>query len=557
MAANHRDDTSASDMECCPVAAAPKKKKRPQGLLDRQPTSSEEDLEQVAPPKKAPRPRVLKRPAKFAGHTNDDLDAAISACDLAEATRNVPKTSGVFDFIQWMVDIRLSDSERDTLKTKLANSDLKTGSMCAGMGTEEIVLKGLSLALGPYGVHLTHKSVFKAELDPAKLEFLKSTYKNEDTLYFQDNRDLQHEAATDADGNAVSGRPQVDALFCGIVCKDISPLSTTPKTERAEEGKSGGSLDGLLKYIRAMTLECRPKFLILECVERLSHKRSVDPDEREGTKYISDELSTLGYCGRWLRVNSKEWFLPQSRPRVYGLFLRLNPTDLSPKSRERRVSDLQGAVDLIERFKVPGPPEHLEAVLRRSRTICEVSEPKPERPKYKHDTDLSFTPTWKMSDIPDCLPKWRLEHHQFLENLGLTDEDVQEFPAFVRGLRDTLQPRAMEGLWLHLMHLKKKDNHDWTKGFCVASAGASIRFMSVRSDIFPCVTPKMNYCVLQDGCALKVRGVDILALQGVQNREVDAFKLNALKSAFLQELAGNAFTSNIFAAFFVAGCLAA
>ena len=81
--------------------------------------------------------------------------------------------------------------------------------------------------------------------------------------------------------------------------------------------------------------------------------------------------------------------------------------------------------------------------------------------------------------------------------------------------------------------------------------------MSVRSDIFPCVTPKMNYCVLQDGCALKVRGVDILALQGVQNREVDAFKLNALKSAFLQELAGNAFTSNIFAAFFVAGCLAA
>ena len=184
MAANHRDDTSASDMECCPVAAAPKKKKRPQGLLDRQPTSSEEDLEQVAPPKKAPRPRVLKRPAKFAGHTNDDLEAAFSECALAEATRNVPKTSGVFDFIQWMVDIRLSDSERDTLKTKLANSDLKTGSMCAGMGTEEIVLKGLSLALGPYGVHFTHKSVFKAELDPAKLEFLKSTYKNEDTLYF-------------------------------------------------------------------------------------------------------------------------------------------------------------------------------------------------------------------------------------------------------------------------------------------------------------------------------------------------------------------------------------
>lgn len=509
---------------------------------------------------KAPRPRVLKRPAKRAGHTNDDLDAAFHEHSLAEAARNrvVPKTSGVFDFIQWIVDKRLSDSQRETLNTKLTCSELKTGSMCAGMGTEEIVLKGLSLALGPHGIHIKHKSVFKAELDPAKLQFLKSTYKNDDTLYFRDNRDLQHEAANDADGNTVSGRPKVDALFCGIVCKDISPLSTTPKTERAEEGKSGGSLDGLLKYIRVMTLERRPKFLILECVARLSHKRSVDPDEREGTNYISDELSSLGYCGRWLKVNSKEWFLPQSRPRVYGLFLRLNPTDLSPKSRERRVGDLQGAVDLIEQLKVPGPPEQLETVLRRSRSICETSEPKPKGSKDKCcDTELSFTPTWEMSDIPGGLPKWRHEHHQFLANLHVTKDDVREFPAFHQALRDTLHPRAMEGLWLHLLHLKRTRNHEWTKGFCIASAGASIRFMSVRSDIFPCVTPKMNYCVLQDGRALKVRGVDILALQGVQNREVDAFKLNAQKSTFLQELAGNAFTSNIFAAFFVAGLLAA
>jgi site-specific DNA-cytosine methylase len=493
------------------------------------------------------------------GHTSDDVDAAFNASALAEATRDrvLPKTSGVFDFIQWMVDTCLSDAERETLKTKLTSSELKTGSMCAGMGTEEIVLKGLSLALGPYEVHFKHESVFKAEMDPAKLEFLRSTYKNEDTLYFRDNRDLQHEAVTDAEGNTVSGQPKVDALFCGIVRKDISPLSTTPKTERAEEGKSGGSLDGLLKYIRVMTLESRPKFLILECVERLSHKRSVDPDEREGTKYISDELSALGYCGRWLRVNSKDWFLPQSRPRVHGLFLRLHPTDLSPKSREHRVGDLQGAVDLIERFKVPGPPELLEAVLRRSRTMSEASEPKPKKSKIKHDADLHFKPTWEMSEIQDGSPKWHQEHKEFATNLCMNDDDVRDFPTFVQTLRDTLLPRALEGLWLHLVHLKKSQNHDWTKGFCIAAAGASIRFMSVRSDIFPCVTPKMHYCVLQDGRALKVRGVDILALQGVQNREVDAFKLNAHKSAFLQELAGNAFTSNIFAAFFVAGALMA
>ena len=97
-------------------------------------------------------------------------------------------------------------------------------------------------------------------------------------MFVPDNRDLQKEVLTDANGDAVNGRPTVDVLFCGIVGKDISPLSTTPKTERAKDGKSGGSLDGLLSYLRVIPLERRPAFLILECVERLSHKRMVDPD---------------------------------------------------------------------------------------------------------------------------------------------------------------------------------------------------------------------------------------------------------------------------------------
>lgn len=108
-----------------------------------------------------------------------------------------------------------------------------------------------------------------------------------------------------------------------------------------------------------------------------------------------------------------------------------------------------------------------------------------------------------------------------------------------------------------LVHFKKTKGHDWSKGFCIASVGASINFMSVRSDIFPCVTPKMNFCALHNGQTLSLRGIDMLALQGVQNREVAAFKLDAQKGSFLQELAGNAFTSNIFAAFLIAGLAAA
>jgi site-specific DNA-cytosine methylase len=543
------------------------------------PTSEEEVLEEPVP-KKATTRRVLKRPASTVGHTFEDVDAAFNQDALAKAFKRQssmdshstdgssahhplpelddtivchpekPRTSGVFDFIDWVMTWRLPKPELGKFLQKVAATVFRTGSMCAGMGTEEIVLHGLKLALARQGIELSHKSVFKAEMCPSKLVFLKSTYNLKETLFFRDNRDLQNDVVKDADGDVVSGRLEVDALFCGIVCKDISPLSTTPKPERAEEGKSGGSLDGLLKYIRALPLQSRPKFLILECVERLSHKRCVDPDGREGTKYIADELGSLGYCGEWLKVNSKDWFLPQSRPRVYGLFLR--GLDLSPKSRKRRVGDVEAAVKLIEQFKALGSPEELEAVLHRSRNISETAS------EHKETEDTlsaaeTWVPTWEMGEALEPTPKWRREHYQYAQRMGITKADMEDFPKFLDATKNTLAPRAVEGLWLHLVHLKKTKGHDWSKGFCIASVGASINFMSVRSDIFPCVTPKMNFCALHNGQTLSLRGLDMLALQGVQNREVAAFKLNAQKGSFLQELAGNAFTSNIFAAFLIAG----
>ena len=107
--------------------------------------------------------------------------------------------------------------------------------------------------------------------------------------------------------------------------------------------------------------------IILECVQRLGHKRQVDPDDRQGTLYIQDELAGLGFVGEWVNVSAKEFFLPQSRPRVYGLFLKL--TDLSGVGREQRKRDVAAAVRLIQRLRVPGEPEPLERVLQRCQAL--------------------------------------------------------------------------------------------------------------------------------------------------------------------------------------------
>jgi len=156
------------------------------------------------------------------------------------------------------------------------------GSMCAGMGTEEIALCAIKEELLKHTCVLSFESVFRAERDLAKLAFLRRRFPSESTRHFRDNNDLRDSCPKDVDGQ-FADRPSVDPLFCGIVCKDISQLNNKPKSEREESGVSGTSLVGLLSYVQACSFADRPKIIILECVQRLGQRRAVDPDERTGT----------------------------------------------------------------------------------------------------------------------------------------------------------------------------------------------------------------------------------------------------------------------------------
>jgi site-specific DNA-cytosine methylase len=265
----------------------------------------------------------------------------------------------------------------------------------------------------------------------------------------------------------------------------------------------------------------------------------------------------LGNCGDWLNVNAKEFFLPQSRPRVYGMFLRMNPQNLDGRGQEQRAAESKAAFALIERMKVRGPPEPLAAVLHRAKAL-HGDEPLRRLAPAKKELPPAQLASWEVPAAQlDSDPVWRREHCQFAKRLALEAADLREFRAFAHAADGAFMPRAIEGLWLKLMSERRARGMDWTKGLMVASVGASLRFMSVRSDIFPCLTPHMTYAILQDRRLRSVSGMEALALQGIQTVEVRAFKFDPAKSKgpFLQDLAGNAFTANILAAFLVAGLL--
>ncbi len=209
----------------------------------------------------------------------------------------VPNTSGVFDYSRWIVDTVLEPKERLALNS---HGQVEIGSMCSGMGTEDLVMAGLQRALLQHDVQLQVESTFKVEKDPHKMAWLQKHNQHKGTRFFLDNAQLVEPNPVDVD-KVCMPRPTCRVLCCGVVCKDISALSQTPKSERGC-GESATALNGLLDSLAAWPFQDRPSLVVLECVGRLDHKRAVDPDAKKGTDYISEVLARHGYIGEWRMV---------------------------------------------------------------------------------------------------------------------------------------------------------------------------------------------------------------------------------------------------------------
>ena len=318
---------------------------------------------------------------KSSSDDSDDSELALgcAAGCVGHFSGTRPLTSGVFNYVDWAVGHVLTLSQRDAIARQgdpsRSPASVSVGSMCTGMGTEEVALDAIVEALLKHGGRkLETVSHFKAEADPVKLDFLQRDFPKT-RQWFCDKKDLAKDLPTDSKGEAAS-RPSVDGLARGIVCKDISGLNVRPKSERAAAGVSGASLQGLLGYVAKEPFASRPKSIILKCVSRLGQKRRVDPDGRKGTEYISEELGKLGYVGRWRNVSPRTFFLPQSRPRVYGLFLLKRRLDT--EGERQRELDQTAAAELLSKLQVP-VCEPLVKVLGRLPATPDGSAPKASR----------------------------------------------------------------------------------------------------------------------------------------------------------------------------------
>lgn len=172
----------------------------------------------------------------------------------------MPDGSSVSAYARWAVQ-RLSNSECQ----RICQGPRRIMSFCTGMATEVIVGEATVQALQHCGHKLQLTHVVACELDQRKMKFIKKHFPVYDH-YVRDVGCMSKELVLDDRLGEVVPRPKTDALVAGFSCKDISGLTTKPKSERGGHGTSANTLQGILNYLESLPLEERPKLVILENV---------------------------------------------------------------------------------------------------------------------------------------------------------------------------------------------------------------------------------------------------------------------------------------------------
>ena len=124
----------------------------------------------------------------------------------------------------------------------------------------------------------------------------------------------------------------------------------------------------------------------------------------KGTIFVIEALRERGYVGQWRKVSATRFLLPQRRPRVWALFLKVSK-GLGPKTIREHERELDQAFDFISKSQTISH-ETLNRILDRS--------PLPYAHVPKVPTKRGKGQAWNITQGPN-----------FQAKHGLSDDDLQ------------------------------------------------------------------------------------------------------------------------------------
>ncbi|EPS29387.1 hypothetical protein PDE_04336 [Penicillium oxalicum 114-2] len=408
----------------------------------------------------------------------------------------------------------------DVLK-HLNGRPLRIATVCSGTESPILAMEMLQKALGEEeAFRMSH--VFSCEIVPFKQAYIERNFKP--PILFRDILELGGDVAHTAYGALVSIPGDIDLLLAGTACVDFSTINNKRKL-LSEEGESSSTFNALLRYAK----KYRPRIVILENV-------STAPWDK-----FADVWTDIDYCAAYVKVDSKSYYLPQTRMRGYLIAIdkrRLDgiasdeqgsdSTKMSERFSALMTKFVRQASSPAGMFLLPENDRRLEQVRKDIATRVEAgtrSDIRWERYQVRH------TKFREERELGDQRPISRSQPGGF----GSTPPDHYWRTWFA------MQPeRVWETLDMKFLQLISQDIDFNFKERCIdLSQGVDRGNESVNSSgVVGCITPcGMPFMSTRGG---PISGLEALALQGLPSHRIN---LTSESQRDLQDLAGNAMTS--------------
>jgi site-specific DNA-cytosine methylase len=124
---------------------------------------------------------------------------------------------------------------------------------------------------------------------------------------------------TTAYGSRVDVPGDIDLLVCGSACVDYSNLNAHKK-DLDDKGESGSTFYAVLNYMK----EFSPKMVVFENVTSAPwlDKNRKAKDINAGKRGLDWHVEEKGYFCRYIKLDTKQFYLPHTRTRGYMICVR-------------------------------------------------------------------------------------------------------------------------------------------------------------------------------------------------------------------------------------------
>ena len=409
----------------------------------------------------------------------------------------------------------------------LSGRRLRLFTMCSGTEAPVLALQKLKAALQRRNFNnfdIFH--VGSCEIIPFKQAYIQTNFAP--PLIFRDVTDFFHSAKSNpltVFGAPTAAPENVDILVAGSSCVDYSNLNKTPK-EFEVDGESWATMKGISEYAE----KHRPAIVILENVTGAPWNDII--------KY----WKRIGYICQFVKVDTKDFYLPQTRQRGYMFGIDENLIENTTYDH----------VQKFAKFR-----EDLRKLARRATSPYTAFTYFPDDPTFQVVTKDMMTAMAGRKGTTEWISCY-LRHARYRGrpelDLGFERPLTQWKNNGSSFLPDYFSMRLMMGKKCErildtldiicLRSLAERCYDPYFKNRVIdLSQNVDRETDGKQFGIIPCITPDGQVLDTLRGGILS--GKELLALQGIP---VDELTLNTETSKQLTDLAGNAMTATVVAA---------